>query len=135
MPVPDLSNELQFQTSRSSGAGGQNVNKVETKVEVRLNVDRSILLTDEQKEKIHQRLSSQLTTESDIIITAQVYRSQMQNKELAVKKLYVLLEKVLQEQRPRKATRATKASSEERLQKKRIAGQRKAARSRKNWEE
>ncbi len=131
----DLSSELQFQTSRSSGPGGQNVNKVESKVEVRLNIPASQILNEEQKQKIQQRLKSQLTTEGDLVITSQESRSQGKNKELAVKKLYAALTKAFEEPRVRKATRPTRASTLERLQTKRVASERKASRSRKNWED
>ncbi|MDQ1085742.1 MULTISPECIES: alternative ribosome rescue aminoacyl-tRNA hydrolase ArfB [unclassified Siphonobacter] len=131
----DLSSELQFQTSRSSGPGGQNVNKVESKVEVRLNIPASQILNEEQKQKIQQRLKSQLTTEGDLVVTSQESRSQMKNKELAVKKLYAVLTKAFEEPRVRKATKPTKASTLERLQTKRVASERKASRSRKNWED
>lgn len=131
----DLSSELQFQTSRSSGPGGQNVNKVESKVEVRLNIPASQILNEEQKQKIQQRLKSQLTTEGDLIITSQESRSQVKNKELAVKKLYTTLAKAFEEPRVRKATKPTRASTLQRLQTKRVASERKASRSRKNWED
>ncbi len=133
--LPDLYPELQFQTSRSSGPGGQNVNKVESKVEVRLNIQTSQILTDEQKQKLLKRLASQLTVQRELIITAQQSRSQLTNKEQAVKKLYAVLEKAFREPRTRKPTNPTKASTQERLQSKRLASERKASRSRKNWEE
>lgn len=133
--LPDLTSELRFQTSRSSGPGGQNVNKVESRVEVRLSVPASRLLTDEQKERIFRKLSSALTEDGDLVVTEQRTRSQLKNKELAVQKLNNLLEKAFRDPKPRKATQPTRASAEERLQRKRISSERKASRQRKNWED
>jgi ribosome-associated protein len=128
--VPDLSTEFQFFTSRSSGPGGQNVNKVNSKVELRFDIQNSIHLTDEQKEILLVKLASKVTAEGILIVVSQRDRSQLVNKEDSVKKLYALIYKALTPQKPRKNTRPTKSSVEKRLQSKRIKSEIKQTRSR-----
>lgn len=111
----ELLPELEFSTSRSSGPGGQNVNKVSTKVIIRWNLLHSSLITDEQKMVLLNKLSSQLTREGELIINSQESRSQLQNKELALEKLDTLLRKALTKPKARKATRPTKSSKVKRV--------------------
>jgi ribosome-associated protein len=111
----ELLPELEFSTSRSSGPGGQNVNKVSTKVIIRWNLLNSTLITDEQKMLLLNKLSSQLTREGELIINSQESRSQLQNKELALEKLDALLRKALTKPKARKATRPTKSSKVKRV--------------------
>ena len=111
----ELIPELEFSTSRSSGPGGQNVNKVSTKVIIRWNLLHSSLITDEQKMVLLNKLSSQLTREGELIINSQESRSQLQNKELALEKLDTLLRKALTKPKARKATRPTKSSKVKRV--------------------
>jgi ribosome-associated protein len=128
--VPDLSGEFQFLTSRSSGPGGQNVNKVNSKVELRFNIQNSELLTGEQKEILLVKLASKVTSEGILIVISQRNRSQLVNKEDSVKKLYTLISKALTPRKARKSTRPTKSSVEKRLQSKRIKSEIKQTRSR-----
>ena len=111
----ELLPELEFSTSRSSGPGGQNVNKVSTKVIIRWNLLHSTLITDEQKMLLLNKLSAQLTREGELIINSQESRSQLQNKELALEKLDTLLRKALTKPKARKATRPTKSSKVKRV--------------------
>lgn len=113
-----LSNELEFSTSRSSGPGGQNVNKVNTKVTLRWNVKNSSLLTPEEKEQLLQKLSTRLTTEGELIVSSQDKRSQLQNKEEALSKLDLLLKKAFTKKKKRKATKPSKSSVKSRLDRK-----------------
>lgn len=118
--IPDLSSEFQFLTSRSSGPGGQNVNKVNSKVELRFDVQNSSLLSDDQKDILLKKLATKITSEGILSVVSQRDRSQLVNKEDAIEKLYLLIEKALKPVKPRKNTRPTKGSVERRLTTKRI---------------
>ncbi|KUG06157.1 alternative ribosome rescue aminoacyl-tRNA hydrolase ArfB [Solirubrum puertoriconensis] len=129
LPPPDaFLPELQFQTARSSGPGGQNVNKVETKVELRFQPQASALLSDEQKQRVLEKLASRLTADGVLIITAQESRSQQRNKELAVEKFYELLQRSLHRPKARKATKPSAGAVRQRLEGKRRQSEKKANR-------
>lgn len=132
--MKDLSSEFEFAAVRSSGPGGQNVNKTASKVEIRFNVDNSLLLTEVEKQKIKEKLANHITNDSEIIITAQTDRSQLKNKETAIKKFYRLLEKAFVTPKPRKATQPSAASKEVRREKKRRQADKKAQRQKREWE-
>jgi ribosome-associated protein len=116
----DFYPEFVFSASRSSGAGGQNVNKVNTKVELRFSVASSQLLSDEEKQIISTRLSTKISLEGDLIVVSQTERSQLKNKENTIDKFYRLLEKALTPRKKRRPTQPTKASKEKRLEGKRV---------------
>jgi ribosome-associated protein len=118
--IPDLSSEFQFLTSRSSGPGGQNVNKVNSKVELRFDVQNSQLFTDEQKEILLSKLASKISSDGILSIVSQIDRSQLANKEDAIRKFYLLITKSLQPVKRRKRTKPTITSVEKRLTGKRI---------------
>lgn len=118
--MPDLSAEFTFQSSRSSGPGGQNVNKVNSKVELRFNIPNSSLLTDEQKQILLARLSTKINAEGFLIIVSQRDRSQLVNKEDSIRKACELIEKALRPVKKRKATKPSRSSIEKRLTEKRI---------------
>ncbi|MBG8553146.1 alternative ribosome rescue aminoacyl-tRNA hydrolase ArfB [Hymenobacter guriensis] len=122
--------ELQFQTSRSSGPGGQNVNKVESRVELRFHVPTSQLLSDEQKQVLLQKLASRLTADGSLLITAQEDRSQLRNKETALRKFHELLVKALHRPKARRATKPSKGAVRQRLESKKKHSQKKAGRGR-----
>ena len=115
----DFSSEFRFSASRSGGAGGQNVNKVNTKVELRFSVTDSQLLTDSEKEMLLNKLKNRITTEGDLIIVSQTERSQLGNRIQCVNKFYTLIKENLATQKKRKPTKPTKASKEKRIEKKR----------------
>ena len=118
--IPDLSSEFIFQASRSSGPGGQNVNKVNSKIELRFNIPNSIGLTDIQKEILLTKLAGKISLDGFLIVISQRDRSQLVNKEDAIRKTYELIEKALRPVKRRKSTRPTRSSIEKRLEGKRI---------------
>lgn len=121
----DLIDELVFTTSRSSGPGGQNVNKVNSKVTVRWNVTTSGILSEEQRALIKKRLGSKLTKEGALVLSAQDKRSQWQNKEAVMAKLDTLLKKALTRAKKRKATKPTRAAVRKRIAEKKQQGEKK----------
>jgi ribosome-associated protein len=126
----DFLPELQFQTSRSSGPGGQNVNKVESRVELRFRLLESQLLTDEQKQTLQQKLASKLTSEGELLVVAQEDRSQLRNKETALQKFHELLAKALHKPKARKATKPSKGAVRQRLESKKKHADKKTNRGR-----
>ncbi|GAA4378712.1 alternative ribosome rescue aminoacyl-tRNA hydrolase ArfB [Hymenobacter koreensis] len=129
LPPPEsFWSELQVQTSRSSGPGGQNVNKVESRVEVRFDVSNSLLLNDEQKQRILEKLGNQLTAEGLFVVTAQEDRSQLRNKEIALKKLHDALVKALHRPKARRPTKPSKGAVRKRLETKKKNSEKKANR-------
>ncbi len=122
--------EITFQTSRSSGPGGQNVNKVESRVELRWHLQNSHLLSDEQKQLILEKLAGQLTAEGYLLVTAQDDRSQLRNKEIALARFHQLLQKSLRRPKPRRATRPSAGAVRQRLEGKKRQGEKKANRRR-----
>ncbi|MGC4023407.1 MAG: alternative ribosome rescue aminoacyl-tRNA hydrolase ArfB [Cyclobacteriaceae bacterium] len=123
-----FNNELTFHTSRSSGPGGQNVNKVNTKVTLRWNVKDSSLLLPEEKEILLNKLSSRLTNEGELIISSQDKRSQLQNKEEVLKKFDQLLKRAFAQKKKRKATKPSKSAVQSRLDKKKKHSDKKKSR-------
>lgn len=124
----DFEPELSFQASRSGGAGGQNVNKVATKVELRFHVASSALLTEEEKDLVQEKLGSRINSEGYLQVVCQTERSQLQNKELCRERFYELLRQALTRQKKRKATKPTRASVKQRLESKKRQADKKASR-------
>ncbi len=120
--------EMDFQTSRSGGAGGQHVNKVETKVQLNFNLTQTELFTEEEKEIISSKLKNKITSEGILQLQSQEKRSQIQNKELVIKKFYELIRKALEMKKIRKATRPGKGAIEKRIKAKKSVGEKKANR-------
>ena len=124
--TPDLlGNELVFTTSRSSGPGGQNVNKVNSKVTLQFDVTGSEILTQEEKDMISGKLSSRMTKEGILMLMAQDKRSQLQNKESVILKLQKLFTKAFEKKKVRKATKPSKGSIHDRIKKKKQLSEKK----------
>ena len=107
--------EIEVRTSRSSGAGGQHVNKTSSRVELSWNIARSKALDDEQRERLLSRLASRLSEEGAIRVVASDTRSQLRNREAAEKRLAETIAKALSVPRKRKPTRRPRAANEARL--------------------
>ena len=123
---------VQFQTARSGGSGGQHVNKVETKVILLFDIDGATVFSEEEKERIKKRLQNRLQAEGFLQVTSQQTRSQLQNKEIALRKLMELLSHALKTEKPRKTTKPSKAAVQKRLDAKRQQALRKIDRK-KDW--
>jgi ribosome-associated protein len=124
----DLSGEISFQTSRSGGKGGQNVNKVETAVTGYFNIAGSALLTEGQKLLITEKLSNRINSEGMLMVKSQVHRTQLANKEEVVKRINQLVAKALLKKKKRIATKISKAVKEKRLDSKKKKAEIKSAR-------
>jgi ribosome-associated protein len=115
----NFENEFNYSTSRSSGPGGQNVNKVSTKVELRFNIRLTSIFTEEEKEMILIKLKNKINKENEIILVSQSERTQLMNKIAVTEKFYALISKALTVPIKRKETRPTLSSKLRRLDLKR----------------
>lgn len=117
LEIPD--DELSFATSRSSGPGGQNVNKVNTRVTVLFDVDRSVALSEEQRELLHDRLGGRISRAGLLRVVSQRHRTQLANRDAAVERMAHLLRDALTEQAKRVPVRVPRRVKEQRLEEKR----------------
>lgn len=124
----DFSAELRFSASRSSGPGGQNVNKVSTKMELRFLVAASMLLSDAEKEMVLSRLATRINAAGELVLVSQSERSQQQNKDKVTEKFYTMITSALRPLKKRKPTKPTQASVAERLDAKHRQSEKKVGR-------
>jgi ribosome-associated protein len=123
-----LDTEFHFKASRSSGAGGQNVNKVSTKMELRFSITESKILTEEEKRILLGKLSAKLNQDNELIVVSQVERTQLKNKKLCIEKFYRIISKALKPKRNRVPTQPSEESIEKRMESKRQLSEKKVLR-------
>lgn len=128
MNVEIISSELNFKAVRSSGAGGQNVNKVSSKIVLIFDVATSQGLDENEKLLLHTKLKTKISQENLLILTCDEDRSQFKNKKIIIKRFFEMLEKALVLPKVRKATKISKSANEKRIQEKKKAGEIKAGR-------
>ena len=124
-----FNSEFRFTTSRSSGPGGQNVNKVNSRVTLFFNITDSQLLSEDEKATLFKKLTNKLDKEGTLQIDSQDSRSQLENKKSVIRKFYELFVRSFQKKKKRIATRPGKAAREKRLKAKRVRAEKKAMRS------
>ncbi len=126
----ELLNECIFKTSRSGGAGGQNVNKVETRVELWFNITESEKLTETEKVFLLNKLAKKLEKDSIIHLQEQSERTQLKNKKLLLEKFYRLILSAFKIAKPRKPTKISRATKAKRFLDKKITSEKKQLRKR-----
>jgi len=128
MQLQVLLSELKFKAVRSSGPGGQHVNKTSSKVEVTFNVFESEAFTEEEKERLKERQKKRITQEGNLILSSSATRSQHKNKTKVIERLIKLIEDSLKVSKPRKKTKPSKGAIEKRLKSKKQNALKKANR-------
>ncbi len=129
MDTEKLLKELKFKAVRSSGAGGQHVNKVSSKVELTFDVQNSSEFTEEERELLFKNLQTRLTKEGLLLLNCDDSRSQHKNKELVIKRFLEIITNGLKVPKKRKPTKPSKASIKKRLEKKKKQAYKKALRN------
>lgn len=125
MNYENILKELQFKAIRSSGAGGQHINKVSSKVELTFNLTDSISFTEEEKTLLHTNLTTKLTKENTLILFCDETRSQHKNKEIVIKRFLEIIKKSLIKPKVRKATKPNKSAIKKRLDSKKKLSEKK----------
>lgn len=132
LPYQELEREFNFKAIRSSGSGGQHVNKVATKIELSFSVSESSVLSEDQKSLIIEKLSNRLTKEHVLILQCGETRSQLKNKRIAISRAFSVLEAALEVKAKRKPTKVPKSVIKKRLKNKKIQSEKKANRRKPN---
>lgn len=123
-----LENECIFSASRSSGPGGQNVNKVNTRIELRFSITTSEIFSEKEKDKIRAKLKNRINSSDELVLFSEAKRSQLGNKVLVTEKFFALIEKSLTIQKKRVKTSPSASSKEKRLESKKIEAKKKLLR-------
>jgi ribosome-associated protein len=118
----NLENEFQFSASRSGGPGGQNVNKVSTKVELRFNLRTSSAFSEKEKEILFRKLKNKINKDGELLIVSQAERTQLLNKQVSIEKFYKLISTALTIPKKRSSTKPTYTSKLNRLEEKKNRG-------------
>ncbi|HEY0897918.1 MAG TPA: alternative ribosome rescue aminoacyl-tRNA hydrolase ArfB [Sphingobacteriaceae bacterium] len=126
----NLAAEVEFKATRSGGKGGQHVNKVSSRVELKFDIPGSQLFTEDQKALLLTKLAHRINADNTIRVVSDEERSQLMNKERALHKLYSILRKGLYQEKVRKATKPKKSSIERRLKQKQLQAEKKINRRR-----
>jgi ribosome-associated protein len=135
MEEREFSGEFIFIASRSSGPGGQHVNKTSSRIELRFNIYTSRLLVEEEKQLLLEKLGHRISKEGILRIVSQKERSQRMNKQQCIRKFYLLLEQTLKKETPRKKSRPSKSSIEKIKEEKKRKAEKKTVRAKiKIWE-
>lgn len=129
-----LFGELRYKAVRSSGAGGQHVNKVATKIQLLFDVANSVAFNDEEKNRVIHKLANRLTKEGVLLLNCGESRSQLKNKEIVTERFLMLMQQALQVDKERKATKIPHAVVKKRIQNKRIQAQKKESRRKPDWD-
>ena len=132
LPYQELEREFNFKAIRSSGSGGQHVNKVATKIELSFSVSESLVLNQDQKAIIIEKLYNRLTKDQVLILQCGETRSQLKNKRIAISRAFSILEAALEVKAERKPTKVPKSVIKKRLKNKKIQSEKKANRRKPN---
>lgn len=128
-----INREIKYRTARSSGSGGQHVNKVATKAELLFDIQNSLGLTEKEKNKISRKLASRINGKGTLSLAEQGSRSQLRNKREVRKRFFLLLEEALRPRKRRKGAPELKANPRKRLEAKKRQSEKKALRKKVNW--
>lgn len=129
----DFSSEFVFKTSRSSGKGGQHLNKTESRVSLFFNLEQSSLLHSSEKEHLREKLKEKITSEGVLQIDVESSRSQHQNKKIAIERFYQLLQEALKKKKARKLSKPSRIAIKKRLKQKKIQSEKKERRRNDNF--